>query len=104
MMFPKVNAVIALLLSSETGLDMADLERCIGGHCKKSLNLQEYIGVDEAFMEVSGIDDDMIADFVCFPMVVGSFEATIPQAVSMLEYLRDTGIVDWDKALGRDNG
>jgi hypothetical protein len=103
MMYPKVNAVIALLVSSNTGFDMSDLSRCIGGHCKKNLELSRYMGVDEAFMLVSGIEDPILADMVCFPCAVGSYEATVPQAVKMLEYLRDYGIVDWKKALEESN-
>jgi hypothetical protein len=48
---------------------------------------------------VSEIDDQIIADRVCFPITEEAYDATIPEAVRMLEYLRDYGIVDWQKAL-----
>ena len=105
MIYPKVNAVIALLTSSRIHFDMADPENCIGGHCKLSLNKEGHkgFGAARAFELVSGIDDDIISDMVCFPMATGSYDATVPQAVKMLEYLRDYGIVDWKKALEESN-
>lgn len=98
MMYPQVNAVIALLNSSEIRFDMEDPEICIGGHCRTNLN--QPMLVEEAFRLVSGIDDNIISDLVCFPKIAGPYEATVAQAINMLEYLRDYGIVDWAKALG----
>jgi len=98
MMYPKVNAVIALLVSS-TEFNMEEPDICIGGHCRTGLRAHRSMVVEEAFKLVSEIDDDIIASMVCYPTVAGSYEATVPQAVKMLEYLRDYGIVDWEKAL-----
>jgi hypothetical protein len=103
MMYQKVNAVIALLVSSDIKINMEDPDICIGGHCRTGLKTDRRMGVEEAFKLVSGIDDDTIASMVCFPTVIGSYEATVSQAVKMLEYLRDYGIVDWAKALEESN-
>lgn len=100
MMYPQVNAVIALLSVSNIRFSMEDPNICIGGHCRVKLNPDRSMLVEEAFRLVSGIDDDIISDLVCFPTVSGSYEATVAQAIKMLEYLRDYGIVEWAKALG----
>lgn len=102
-MYPQVNAVIALLTSSTMRFDMEDPDICIGGHCRKSLNPDTPMLVEEAFRLVSGIDDEIISDMVCFPRVSGSYDATVAEAIKMLEYLRDYGIVDWTKALEESN-
>lgn len=103
MIYPKVNAVIALLASPKIRFNMEEPHICIGGHCRKSLNPDTPMLVEEAFRLVSGIDDEIISDMVCFPRVSGAYDATVAEAIKMLEYLRDYGIVDWAKALGRNN-
>ena len=103
MIYPQVNAVIALLSVPNIQFNMEEPEICIGGHCRIKLSPERSMGVEEAFRLVSGIYDEIISDMVCFPRAFGAYEATVAQAINMLEYLRDYGIVDWAKALGRDN-
>lgn len=102
-MYQKVNEVIALLASPKIRFNMEEPHICIGGHCRKSLNPDTPMLVEEAFRLVSGIDDEIISNMVCYPTVYGSYYSTVQQAVKMLEYLRDYGIVDWKKALEESN-
>lgn len=100
MMYPQVNAVIEILSVPNIRFDMNFPHECIGGHCIKSISPDKYIGVIAGFAKVSGIEDEIIGDMVCFPRGNRPYYATVAQAIKMLEYLRDFGIVDWDRALG----
>jgi hypothetical protein len=101
MMYPQVNAVIEILKNvPDSDFNMNEPLNCIGGHCVRTISPNRYIGVLAGFMQVSGIGDEIIADMVCFPRKNLAYFAKVAQAINMLEYLRDYGIVDWDRAMG----
>lgn len=109
MMYPQVNAVIEILSVPNIRFNMSFPIECIGGHCAKHINPDKYAfiqlpfrfrGIISGFMQVSGISDETLADMVCFPRNDRAYKATVAQAINMLEYLRDYGIVDWARALG----
>lgn len=102
MMYPQVNAVIEILSVPNIRFNMNFPLKCIGGHCVNSISPNKYIGAIAGFAKVSGIEDEIIGDMVCFPHENEPYYATVAQAIKMLEYLRDYGIVDWAKAM-RDN-
>lgn len=99
-MYPQVNAVIEILSVPNIRFNMSFPLECIGGHCAKHINPDKYMGMISGFMQVSGISDETLADMVCFPRNERAYKATVAQAINMLEYLRDYGIVDWARALG----
>lgn len=102
-MYPQVNAVIEILSAPNIQFNMNFPLQCIGGYCAKSISPNKYIGVIAGFVKVSGIEDEIIGDMVCFPRGNRPYYATVAQAIKMLEYLRDFGIVDWEKAMEENN-
>jgi len=78
---------------------------CIGGWCQKMLiddgmNAEDVVNRDleGAFQKITGSDYDT-ADAVCWPEYCPAYRASLPAAIHMLEYLRDSHIVNWQSAI-----
>ncbi len=78
---------------------------CIGGWCQFLFPNEEYVSLQEAFGRI--VDDDELRTAVCYPngiyldddVMLNPMKATVEQAITMLEILRDTGEVDWQTAM-----
>ncbi len=106
MIYPTVQRVIDVLLKvAPEDFRMQSLTNCIAGHCKK-LGLDENMSCEEVFTAMTGINNRKISRHVVYPdddpATFCGMEATVAQAINMLEYLRDTGIVDWNRVMETD--
>lgn len=104
MIYAGVQRVIDVLLEvNPEDFDMAKRSRCIAGHCDSISNCPVGDLCSNVFADVSGVSQD-IADRVVYPSFnrneYAVRHANVGQAIRMLEILRDTGEVQWDKALG----
>jgi hypothetical protein len=77
---------------------------CIGGWCQKILTDDgeevKYLvnSLEGAFQKITGSDYDT-AHEVCWPDYSPAYRASLPAAIHMLEYLRDSHIVNWQSAI-----
>jgi|688.fasta_scaffold2319388_1 hypothetical protein len=76
---------------------------CIGAHAVHILNDQNYRTTIRALVELCKISVDD-AGSICYPPNKindkSVYNATVDQAISLLEHYRDTGIVDWERVIG----
>jgi hypothetical protein len=103
MIYPTVQKVIDVLLEVDPkNFNMMDPKKCIAGQCKK-LGFDDSMCCDDIFTAMTGITDQDIVRSVVYPdeskKDESGTEATLPQAIKMLETLRDEGKVDWDTAV-----
>lgn len=96
----------------DDAFDMRDPEYCIGGTVRRVLDFnpeadERYRYGDRNMMALQvlfGIPERETQNIV-YPVTLkryslfDGYAATVDQAVKMLENYRDTGVVDWDKAL-----
>lgn len=102
MIYPTVQKVIDILETVDPEkFNMEDADSCIAGHCR-SIGFGRVECCDTIFESMTGIDHRTAVEVV-YPdsdesTMIGC-EATLPQAIKMLEILRDTGAVDWHQAM-----
>lgn len=76
---------------------------CIGGHAEKILG-EYYSEVSFALSKLCDIPRKT-ASKICWPgsrvKCPEAYEATLEQAIKLLEICRDTGEVDWPSAMGQ---
>ncbi len=108
MIYPQVNKVIDILNDANPStFNMDDADLCIAGQCRHLSIADGVFLCGDVFSLVTDIEDFDIVNMVVYPYQTGAVEEPIPetrnatlyQAVRMLEILRDTGKVDWHTAM-----
>lgn len=71
---------------------------CIGGHASTLLDNPTFDIIDD-LAELCNIPQE-ISRKICWP--TGHYDATLEEAIEVLEHCRDTGLVDWDAVRDAD--
>jgi len=102
-----INKAIKLVKTCDD-FDMRSPFHCIGGICKRYLaqkDLAKSIGITDAFFTVAKNITGENARKIVFPdeaIQPNPYMATKEQAIRVLEILRDTGVVDWERVMRKE--
>lgn len=105
MKYPKVQLVIDILSQVKAeDFNMGDRAQCIAGHCDAHRGITQPTEIcSRVFSNITDVSESLSCQVV-YPAFNECDDevrnATLPQAVKMLEILRDTGEVRWDMAVG----
>lgn len=72
---------------------------CIGGHAATLLDDPSF-DITADLAELCDLPNE-ISRKICWP--TGHYDATLEEAIEVLEYCRATGLVDWDSVRNADN-